>query len=423
MRQFSEAPATAPAHPLLGFIRALDAALDKVAIGPDPVFMRAEEKRQALIELSRQVERLDALRHRILGVAGDVAEAEAARSVAALLAHHTRREVRRTTPQADLATALEQRWHRVQRAWLDGRVNGDQARAIVEVLDKLPASLAAGQVASAEEHLVSLAADFDPHALRNLGGRLFEAIAPEEADALEAETLAREEAAAHAATRLILERCGDGSTRISGRVPDHVAHRLRTVLEAYTSPRRLSGPGTGRDPATGQRLRAHRLRGLAFCALLEHADPDQLPNHGGTATTVAVTTTLDQLVAGLGAGTLDDGSRMSPGQVRRLACTAGIVPVVLGAESEVLDLGRRTRLFSAAQVRALRLRDRRCRAEGCSVPATWCEAHHVDPWSSGGRTDLGDGLLLCSWHHHRAHDPAYTMSRLPDGDHRFHRRT
>ena len=57
------------------------------------------------------------------------------------------------------------------------------------------------------------------------------------------------------------------------------------------------------------------------------------------------------------------------------------------------------------------------------VPGTWAEAHHWNPWLTGGRTDLADGVLLCSHHHHRAHDPAYLAQRLPNGDVRFTRRT
>jgi hypothetical protein len=57
------------------------------------------------------------------------------------------------------------------------------------------------------------------------------------------------------------------------------------------------------------------------------------------------------------------------------------------------------------------------------VPAAWCEAHHLDPWSAGGRTDLDAGVLLCSFHHHRVHDKTYTHARHPDGSIRFHRRT
>ena len=107
-----------------------------------------------------------------------------------------------------------------------------------------------------------------------------------------------------------------------------------------------------------------------------------------------------------------------------MACTANILPAVLGGKSEVLDLGRTSRLFRPAQRKAMIVRDRECRAEGCTIPAAWCEAHHWGrPWARGGRTDLKDGVLLCSWHHHRAHDHTYDASRMPNGDVRFARRT
>jgi len=161
----------------------------------------------------------------------------------------------------------------------------------------------------------------------------------------------------------------------------------------------------------------------------------RLPLHGGDATTLVVTIDLASLRHDLGVAELlgphlpgppdieGHGQTMTAAEARRLACAAGILPAVLGGDSELLDLGRTRRLFTAAQRRALRLRDRECRAEGCTIPAAWCEAHHgADPWARGGRTDLSDGLLLCSQHHHRAHDPAYQAKRLANGDVRFHRR-
>ena len=70
------------------------------------------------------------------------------------------------------------------------------------------------------------------------------------------------------------------------------------------------------------------------------------------------------------------------------------------------------------------IRDRECRAEGCTIPAAWCEANHWGrPWAQGGHTDLKDGVLLCNWHHHRVHDTTYDSSRMPNGDVRFSRRT
>ena len=69
------------------------------------------------------------------------------------------------------------------------------------------------------------------------------------------------------------------------------------------------------------------------------------------------------------------------------------------------------------------LRDRQCRAHGCTIPATWCEAHHANtPWAHGGHTDLDDGILLCSWRHHRAHNPTYHHPRRTRAELHFHRR-
>ncbi|MFC7502835.1 DUF222 domain-containing protein, partial [Nocardioides sp. GCM10030258] len=95
-------------------------------------------------------------------------------------------------------------------------------------------------------------------------------------------------------------------------------------------------------------------------------DPDNLPEHGGDATTVMVTMTLEQLLAELAtAGLLSEGDEISASEARRLACQASVIPVVLGGKGQVLDLGRSQRLFSKAQRKALRLRDTGCRAEGC----------------------------------------------------------
>ena len=234
-----------------------------------------------------------------------------------------------------------------------------------------------------------------------------------------------------------MRRLGDGTTRISGRVPDAVGTRLATYLEAFTNPRSARDEATDDASATFRwsvRPAAHpRRMGQAFAQLLEAVDPRRLPVHGGDATTVIVTIPLAALRADLAAADLvgsglvpgDDltGDRLTAAEVRRLACTASILPAVLGGESLPLDLGRARRLFSPAQRRALLIRDRTCRAEGCDVPGTWCEAHHRrDPWRAGGLTDLHDGELLCTHHHHRVHDLSYRSERLASGDLRFHRR-
>ncbi len=242
-------------------------------------------------------------------------------------------------------------------------------------------------------------------------------LAPEVADDLERRLLEKEEARAARRTLLRTHRHGDGTTSIRIRVPDLVCDRLLTYLHAFTSPRREGG-GQSDDPRPyDQRL------GTAFGAFLEAVDPARLPLHGGDATTLLVTLDLEVLRSGLGVAQVGD-EPLSATQARRLACTASIIPAVLGGAGQVLDLGRSRRLFTPAQRKALAATQPTCRATGCDIPAAWCEAHHAgDPWAAGGRTDLADGVLLCSYHHHRAHERSCRTERLADGGVRFHRRT
>jgi hypothetical protein len=394
-------------------------AEDLTAIADVPVeLMGIEEKAAALVALSATVGRLEALRLRLLAASDDVAAEAGARDAGAWLAHETRGDRREQQRDLRLGAAQTERWHHLATGLADGSVNLTQARVIAHALDRLPEDVPADEVAQAEAQLVEYAAAFGPAELRVLGRRILDVVAPEVGEAAEARALEAEERHAAERTTLTLTPCGDGTTLVRGRMPDAAAHRLATYLDAFTSPRQGHGADAG---APGP---IERRRGQALCALLEHLDPEKLPAHGGDATTVMVTMTLDQLRSELAAAGVISGDdlRVSAGELRRLACTAGIIPVVLGGRSEVLDLGRTSRLFSRAQRKALRIRDRRCRARGCTMPATWCEAHHLKPWALGGKTNLDDGVLLCPFHHHRAHDPTYDLSRGPDGDLDFRRR-
>ncbi|GAA2177890.1 hypothetical protein GCM10009784_30190 [Arthrobacter parietis] len=98
---------------------------------------------------------------------------------------------------------------------------------------------------------------------------------------------------------------------------------------------------------------------------------------------------------------------------RKIACDADIIPVVLGGQGEILDLGRPQRLFTAKQRKALIARDQGCAFPACTMPAHWTEAHHIQPWSHGGTTSTDNGILLCSHHHHLIHQNEWTI-QIPD---------
>ncbi|MFF1877340.1 DUF222 domain-containing protein, partial [Leifsonia sp. NPDC058230] len=122
--------------------------------------------------------------------------------------------------------------------------------------------------------------------------------------------------------------------------------------------------------------------------------------------TVIVRIGLDALQSGVGAGEIDGiPTPVSAGTVRRMAADAHLIPTILGTHSEVLDLGRSHRLFTRAQKLALAERDGGCAWTGCPHPPAYTEAHHIRWWDAdAGPTDLANGILLCSSHHHRVHD-------------------
>jgi hypothetical protein len=385
-------------HPLLRCLASVDAALDDVS-ALDPAFLPTGDKARALRAVDRELARLEGLRLELLAASGV-----------------------RDQRVADVLG----RWPVVLAALRNGVLNPAQAAVIGRALEALPPDLDAELAAKACAQLVSDAGHFGPRELRVLGRRVLEVIAPDLAEAQEAALLADEERRARAETRVSFRPRGDGVTDVFAQLPDHVADRLRVYLDSFTAPRRrhLRPDSTGSVVGDVDALSLPRRRGEAFCALLEHVPPDGLPVHGGTPTSVVVMLDLEAMRTGAGTAELSTGGRITATEARRMSCTAQVLPAVLGGTGEVLDLGRSRRLFSPAQRKALGLRDRRCRAETCDIPAAWCEAHHAAaPWAGGGRTDLADGVLLCPFHHHGAHDPAWDASRLPNGDVRYVRRT
>jgi len=113
-------------------------------------------------------------------------------------------------------------------------------------------------------------------------------------------------------------------------------------------------------------------------------------------------------------GLIDGQWPITAEAARLLACDAQIIPVVLGGRGEVLDLGRATRTVTRAQRRALIQRDRHCAHPGCRRPPKRCAAHHVEPWSWDGVTDLDNLVLLCAYHHHLIHHSGWSI-RMVDG--------
>src|SRR5205814_3506470 len=88
--------------------------------------------------------------------------------------------------------------------------------------------------------------------------------------------------------------------------------------------------------------------------------------------------------------------------------------VVEDPDGEPMRIGRASREPSAAMLRQLRYRDGECRFPGCGA-RRFTQAHHIVWWSGGGRTDLDNLLLVCSFHHKLVHELGWTVHRDAEG--------
>lgn len=353
--------------------------------------MTPEETTATLVEITRLEARVAELKCRVVEHADD--------EVVDAWGHQTSQTRPVVLGTVKLGQALVTRSH-VRDALAAGDLVVEQARVIVEALNELPGDLDTNLVEEAERHLVAEARHHDARVLRLLGKRLLDVVAPDLADAYEAEQLAKEEADAMLATTLELHDDGHGKCHGRFTIPSFHGAALKKMLLALAAPKHraaVEGAGAVRRPG-------RERMGRALCELIERYPANKLPKTGGVSATVVVLIPLEVLEGRLEqACLLDTGGKISPGLARRLACEAGLIPVVLGGDSEPLDVGRTRRFHTRAQRVAIAVRDKHCTHPGCDWPPAMCHIHHEPGWAQGGITDVEHGRLLCPRHHARYH--------------------
>ena len=188
-----------------------------------------------------------------------------------------------------------------------------------------------------------------------------------------------------------------GMIRVDGELDPVGGKTVLLALRSLADPANLE-PGDTRTP--GQR-RADAL--VDLCA--DHLSHGERAETGGARPNMVVTVSLDVLRGkAVEPCELGDGTVISAETARRIACDAGVSRVLTQGESEILDVGRSTRVVPAAMRRALALRDKGCTHPECTRPHHWCDAHHVVHWADGGETALKNLVLLCRRHHRLVHE-------------------
>lgn len=279
---------------------------------------------------------------------------------------------------------LEPRLPATAAALATGAIGAGQLRVITETIAALPIAVPELARQRAEADLAGYARDFDPRRLRLIAHRMLATLDPDGPEP-------REDPIPAAARRgeLWLRDRRDGRLALEGWLDPEHGSMVRSLIEQLAA-RRLSAEGEC-DSRTVPQRQADAL--IELCERARAAD--DFPTTGGEPPHLTVTIDWDVLRTGLGAAVLDYGQLISAAAARRLACDCKVIPVVMGGDSEPLDVGRAIRTVPLGIRRALVARDGGCSFPGCGRPPGMCAAHHVRHWIDNGETTVANCCLLC----------------------------
>ncbi|WP_165956445.1 HNH endonuclease signature motif containing protein [Kribbella antibiotica] len=274
-----------------------------------------------------------------------------------------------------------------------------QAMVIVETLEKAPSTVAVDVLEVVEEQMVQVGHDRDPRELTKFAHDVMSRLDTDGAEPSEEE--------AHAKRSLRLRQV-DGGVKFSGFLPGADGEQLTTQIHTLSKPHKtVDGE---RDPRPQDVRQAD-----ALVATMDAAAGN--PDHPGVPH-LTVTIDFDDLKAALGettgaVGELVFGNNLSASAVRLLACDAAILPIVLGGDSQPLDVGTEQRFVNRYMRRALIKRDKGCVV--CKAPPWMCHAHHIVHWANGGPTSMQNLVLLCASHHRAVHAGQWAVSITTSG--------
>jgi hypothetical protein len=305
----------------------------------------------------------------------------------------------------------------IAKAMREGWLSTAKAHVIARAVDGLP--LDHDLRTRGVQVLLDEATRLDATDLRKTARHLAAVVDPDGEDRRAEKDLDREERAAHLHRRLTLTDDLAGGTWLTGRCTSEDAAWIKATLLPLANPHPNAGPDC--DPPTceipgcshdGRDPRDHGARMLdALVELCRRAQSlEVLPETHGATPRVSITLDYDDLLRGTGFATTVTGEQLSPATARRIACDAHLIPIVLGTNSEVLDVGRHQRLATAPLWKALVARDQHCRFPHCTRSPVMCHAHHLRHWIDGGPTDLENMVLLCSHHHRLLHAGPWTIT-------------
>ncbi|WP_136709920.1 HNH endonuclease signature motif containing protein [Agromyces sp. H66] len=290
---------------------------------------------------------------------------------------------------------LPSRHPHVAGAVAAGRLSVDAASAITSMLDRVAMRADPTLADATESALVGLACRV-PLEVLHRGVREAEA-------RLDADGVEPREEQLRAERSLTIREDGNGLVHLHARLDPESAAPVKAAIEALVGDA-LRRRDRGRAaPAVDDTRTIPQVQADAIAAICRHALGCEQTIAPLAKASVIVRMDLDTLRDGIGHARIDGIDQpISAGTARRMSADAELIPAVFGGDSLPLDLGRGARLFTRAQRLALGERDGGCAS--CGQNIGYVDAHHIRWWERDtGPTDLSNGVMLCSFCHHRIH--------------------
>ena len=281
----------------------------------------------------------------------------------------------------------------IETGLVSGELSLESAGILGESLDEVASYVSADKVLDLEKRLVKKAKKLTATEVKRMVKRAV-AMADERG-------LQERERANHNNRYVAWSEDRDGMVYLTAKLDAVTAAPIRTVIDQMVTLKFRKR--RSQDPLDPDKRTPGQMRADSLFELCRHALGCEEMEKSGVRTALVVRVGLDDLRTGEGAGTIDGtDAPVSVRELRRVAGDAGVIPMVLGGDSEILDLGTIERRFTPAQRMALVERDGGCAM--CHAPPEHCEAHHIDWWKrDNGPTDLNNGLMLCTRCHHDIH--------------------
>jgi hypothetical protein len=217
-----------------------------------------------------------------------------------------------------------------------------------------------------------------------------------------------------------MRRDDDGSGE-SGDLPRTAGQRsYDAIVEIFRRAARSDVPGRAVEPVVNIVIDAHTFARMQAASGLAPA--------GGDGWYVDPFTGLSEP-----AGLIDDmlgdpatlehrrcetttGVALHPHDVLRAALAGHVRRVVVDSADVVIDLGRKSRLYTGSAREAAKLLVRHCQRPGCELPTEFCDVDHNDEWvDDAGATDQRNAAILCRTHNKDKYRHRWRRRRAGDG--------